>query len=88
MRARCGNLKAPRYPAYGGRGIAVCDEWMTSFEAFYEHVGPRPEGMSLDRINNDGNYEPGNVRWADAKQQANNRRPRPRKGACDDQPGG
>ena len=58
-----------------GRGITVCDEWRNSFAAFYEHVGKRPSpNYTLDRIDNGKGYEPGNVRWADRKQQARNRR--------------
>ena len=78
MKQRCNNKNYFQYEYYGGRGITVCDEWQNSFEAFYEHVSQLPhygeEGYSLDRINNDGNYEPGNVRWATRKEQMNNRR--------------
>ncbi len=73
---RCHNTKSADYKDYGGRGIRVHQAWIDSFQAFAEYVGPRPaSGYSIDRYpNNDGNYEPGNVRWATAKDQANNRR--------------
>jgi len=58
-----------------GRGISVCDEWRNSFAAFHSYIGDKPTPKhSLDRINNDGNYEPGNVKWSTPKEQANNRR--------------
>lgn len=80
MKARCGNPKHPQYDDYGGRGIKVHPAWIASFEAFYEHLGPRPSTRhSVDRINNDGSYEPGNVRWATYSEQARNRRPARRK---------
>ena len=74
MKTRCTNPKYTWYEYHGGRGISVCPEWLYSFENFYRAVGDRPKGMSLDRINNNGNYELSNCRWATSKQQAANRR--------------
>lgn len=73
---RCFNPSDKAYTDYGGRGITMCQEWADSFAAFYEHIGPRPKGHSIDRIDNDKGYEPGNVRWTTRKQQNNNRRKR------------
>lgn len=73
MIKRCTNPKCQKYCYYGGRGITVCPEWM-KFENFLADMGERPSGMSLDRINNNGNYEPVNCRWADGFQQHSNRR--------------
>lgn len=74
MKDRCCNPNSKSWDEWGGRGICVHPEWVDSFEAFYEHIGPRPDGCSLDRIDTDGHYEPGNVRWATWEQQAQNRR--------------
>lgn len=74
MKQRCYNSNHTYYHHYGGRGITVCFEWINSFQAFLKDMGTRPEGTSLDRINNDGNYEPGNCRWSTPKEQANNQR--------------
>jgi len=76
MISRCTNKNQADYKNYGGRGISVCRSWLDSFEVFYADVGPKPSPeLSIDRIDNEGDYEPGNVRWATAKQQANNKRP-------------
>lgn len=75
MKSRCANPKDPDWKMYGGRGIAVCERWTSSFLAFLEDVGLRPSSEhSLDRFpDRDGNYEPGNVRWANPTEQSRNR---------------
>lgn len=78
MLSRCENPDGKMYANYGGRGITVCDRWH-DVQLFAEDIdrliGPRPAGHSIDRIDNDGGYEPGNVRWATAKEQRANQRP-------------
>lgn len=73
MRKRCLNPNHPSYSGYGGRGISICKRW-DNFERFLDDMGERPAERSLDRINNDGNYEPENCRWATAEEQRNNTR--------------
>jgi len=74
MRRRCLNPADRMYPLYGGRGITVCDRWLNSFDAFKVDMWPWPAGTSIDRINNERGYEPGNCRWATQTQQSRNRR--------------
>lgn len=74
MKARCTNPKASNYKHYGERGITICETWLNSFKQFLEDMGERPENTSIDRIDNDGNYEPDNCRWATAAEQRSNQR--------------
>jgi len=74
LRRRCNEPTVKNYHLYGGRGIRVCPEWDTSFVSFLRHVGPRPTPEhSIHRIENDGHYEPGNVKWATREEQGRNR---------------
>ena len=84
MKARCCNKNHPRYKDYGGRGIKICDCWTNDFLNFYDWsmANGYKDNLTIDRVDNDGDYEPSNSRWATAKEQANNRRPRKAISVC------
>lgn len=79
MKNRCGNSNHADWPRYGGRGIDIDPRWVASFEAFLADMGERPDGLSIDRIDNERGYWPDNCRWATLIEQRNNQRPRGRR---------
>jgi hypothetical protein len=74
MRQRCNNPKNDQFSLYGGRGIKVCERWQKSFEHFLQDMGPKPDRMSLERVDNEQGYSPANCRWASAAEQSRNNR--------------
>ncbi len=85
MIRRCYSPKDPQYGDYGGRGICVCQRWLDNFWAYAADVGVRPEGMVMDRVDNDGPYSPENFQWATYSQSNQNQRPNPRNPNRDEQ---
>ena len=74
IKQRCYNKNSQGYKNYGARGINMCNSWFNSFENFFQDMGQKPKGLQIDRINNDGNYEPNNCRWVTPKENAANKR--------------